>query len=267
MQELKNFPLTAVKYSVIKFGRRLQYNVAASIEYPLNFIMQCLGMIINNISFIFAWYFVFHRFPIIRGYELNDIIGLYAVSMSAFGLTFFVFGSISQLSELLFRGQIDSYILLPSNTLLNILMSSSEVTALGDIICGITLFFFVAPWQYLLIFFVVSFCSTMIFSGFLIAVESILFLLQSVSNLGGILSNILQNLCVYPFTIFNFFLKLITLTFIPAFFMAHLPQKILVHPEFMNLGKLLIAALFWWLLGVKIFRLALKKYESGSYPN
>jgi len=72
---------------------------------------------------------------------------------------------------------------------------------------------------------------------------------------------------LYPQTVFSGALKLITLTILPAFFIAALPVSIMRTFSFTGLGIVAVAAVVSATLAITFFRISMRRYESGNAIN
>jgi ABC-2 type transport system permease protein len=69
---------------------------------------------------------------------------------------------------------------------------------------------------------------------------------------------------IYPTTLFDNYAKLILFTLIPAAFMGAVPAEFVRAFTWQSLTQLLVGAVVFLSLAVTVFRLGLKRYESGS---
>src|SRR5437588_10057150 len=54
-------------------------NLAAAMEYRASFIAQCAGMFLNDAMLLVFWWMYFQRFPKLGGWQMGDVILLWAV--------------------------------------------------------------------------------------------------------------------------------------------------------------------------------------------
>lgn len=125
-------------------------------------------MIFNNVLLIISWFFVFSKFNNINGFNYKMMLGLYSVSMISFGLTYFLFGNIAGIAELVKNNEIDALLTQPKDVLMKIISYKSDVVALGDVFVGFVLFFYVYSAIKLPLFICCLICSTIIVASFTI---------------------------------------------------------------------------------------------------
>jgi len=83
-----------------------QANLLAAMEYRVAFLSQVLGMMINNAIYFVFWMLFFERFKEIRGWDLNDMLLLFAVVATGFGAATVFFGNILSLNEIITGGDL-----------------------------------------------------------------------------------------------------------------------------------------------------------------
>lgn len=134
--------LMEVKKSLKLMCYYFKFNISSAMEYRVSFLIQSIGMIINNSAFIFFWWILFNNVNTIGGYGFKDVMMLWALSSTSFGICFVIFGNINQITRMILNGELDTYLLQPKDPLINIICSKTIVSAWGDTLYGIILFFF-----------------------------------------------------------------------------------------------------------------------------
>jgi ABC-2 type transport system permease protein len=76
--------------------------------------------------------------------------------------------------------------------------------------------------------------------------------------------NAIITFAIYPITLFDNTAKLILFTLIPAALMGALPAKFVHSFTWSTLTEIFLGALVFLGLAVAVFRLGLRRYESGS---
>src|SRR5690348_6170199 len=90
-------------------------NLSAAMEYRISFITQAAGMMLSNVSFIFFWWIVYKQTNSIGGYSFGDVMLLWSLASSAFGLALMLFGNVRGLAGIIMNGELDVYLLQPKN--------------------------------------------------------------------------------------------------------------------------------------------------------
>ena len=67
------------KSNLLLWKEYLKIGISTAMEYRFNFVIQSVTMALNDIIWIAFWWILFSKFPVIQGWELKDIVILYAV--------------------------------------------------------------------------------------------------------------------------------------------------------------------------------------------
>lgn len=258
--------LTEVKKSIKLMLYYIKFNVSAVMEYRASFLIQSIGMIINNSAFIFFWWILFSNVKSIGGYGFKDEMLLWALMSTSFGISFVVFGNLSQLTKMISGGELDSYIIQPKDLLINVLCSKTNVSAWGDMLYGIILFFIIRGFDLKGFVLFMLFCLTgsIIFSSVLVTVNSLSFYAGSVQGLAELVTEFLISFSIYPEGIFNSEIRFILYTVIPTAFIVYVPSSVINHFSIRLLLEIAGIAALWIVIAYAAFYKGIKKYESGN---
>jgi ABC-2 type transport system permease protein len=223
-------------------------------------------MILNDFIYFAIWMIFFKTFNEVRGWGIDDMYITYGVLASAFGLVALLFGNTFNLSEIINQGRLDYYLSLPRPVLLHAIASRTIASGMGDFSYGFLSFALSGQfsWDGLLRFVLAMLLAAVIFASFLILINSLAFWLGMVSNLVGVALNALITFGIYPITLFDNYAKLILFTLIPAALIGAVPADFIRGASWQSLAELLAGAVIFLLIAVYVFRLGLKRYESGS---
>lgn len=241
-------------------------NLLAAMEYRLVFLLQIVGIIVNNATYFLFWVLFFNYFDKIQGWDLNDLFLLFAVISTNFGIAVYFFGNIMSLTTIITNGRLDYYLSLPRYTLLHVLASHSVTSGVGDIAYGLICFGLAGQYSPDTIgrFIMAVVLSTCIFLGFLILIQSLVFWTGNATYLATQVTNALITFSSYPITIFQGASKLFLFTVIPAAFIGSVPTEFVRSFSWENLGLLLLATIGFLIAALVVFHTGLKRYESGS---
>lgn len=241
-------------------------NLSAAMEYRTAFIVQSIGMILNDGVYFLVWIIFFDRFKDIRGWELSDMFLVFGVAASAFGLVGLILGNAFNLNEVITTGRLDYYLSLPRPTLLHALASRIVPSGFGDFLYGFLSYFASGhfTWDGLGRFILGVILAAMVFAGFLILVQSLAFWLGTSTTLTQLATNAIITFAIYPITLFDQVAKVILFLVVPAAFMGAIPAGLVRQFTWSNLGLLVLAAVGFLSFSIIIFNLGLRRYESGS---
>lgn len=258
--------LTAVKKNLSLLGYYLKFNLSAVMEYRVSFVMQTLGMAINNSAFIFFWWILFENVPQIGGYQFKDVMLLWALASTSFGITFVVFGKAGEITQLIIGGELDPFLLQPKDPLLNILCSKTRLSAWGDLVYGVVLYLFVMGFNplSLLLFVIFSLSASLILTSVLVIVHTCSFYFGDFQGVADLATEFMITFSIYPEGIFGGWMKYVFYTLLPVGFLVYIPARTLVTPNLPMLLMVLLASLVWMTVAYTFFYRGLKRYESGN---
>ncbi len=181
-------------------GHYLEFNLAAGMEYRASFVTQVLGMILNNASFIVFWIILLGQLGDIRGYGFKEVMFLWALSATGYGLPGVFLGNAGGISRAIMLGELDIYLLQPKPVLPSLLASRMSISAWGDIIYGLVLFAVTQPLApvpiALFLLFSVLFC--LVLTSVRVLYHSLTFFLGNAEDFAGTASEMVLAFCPVP---------------------------------------------------------------------
>lgn len=247
-------------------GAYVWLNLASAMEYRVAFLSQVVGMVLNDAIMIVFWYLFFQQFPRIGGWGLSDVLRLWAIVAVSFGLGTAIFGHSVRLPTLIANGQLDYYLTLPKDVLLHVLISRMSPSAWGDVAFGLVAFAAAGDLRpgTVGLFLILSVLGCAIFVAYHVLVGSIAFWIGNAETLVNQASATLVSFATYPGSIFQGWVKIVTFTLIPAAMLGHVPVQLLRSFDPLVFAGLVAFSLGISVLAVVVFRLGLRRYESGS---
>jgi ABC-2 type transport system permease protein len=244
-------------------------NVQSAMEYRFNFLLQAFGMFLNDIAFLAFWIIVYNKFQLINGWNLSNVLMMLAIIDIAFGAAMFFFGNCTKLSEVISKGGLDYYLVLPKPVLLHILVTRSSFSGIGDVLFGTVLAIYLFSHSIGLIplFLLLTTMSGIIMVSLCIASGSLAFFFGGRGDLQQTLLNAILTLSTYPFSIFGGAAKIILLTLIPIGFITGIPVLILQNFSQTYLMYMVIATAASVIVAYSLFKFGLRHYESGNAIN
>ena len=256
---------TVVKYLKLA-GYFLKFNLQSAMEYRGSFLIQVLFMFFNNLMLLVFWWAIFYRFGEVRDWAMGDVVLLYAVVSTAFGISVVLFGNAGQLSRIISEGRLDYYLALPKDPFMHVLISRMFISGVGDVLFGILIFFFGGRvgFQSFVLFVLTSMVSAIIFASFWVITHSLSFFLGNSEGLSNVMGQALMTFSLYPRSIFTGVVKFILFTIIPAGFVSYLPVSLIKEFNFFVMAGYVSFAVGMALLARWMFSRGLKRYESGN---
>lgn len=254
------------RYVVLTF-EMAKLSLLSAMEYRASFIVQIIGMILNDVGLIAVWVIFFGRFQQINGWMAGDVFLLFSVFLVSFGLFAFISAGTIEMSKMIAHGQFDYFLALPKNPLWHVSVVRHELFALSDVFVGIFAFFFLTgPFgiaKTVIYILVVTF-SALILYNFAVITQSLAFFVGNYEESAERWIWTLFGIAVYPQTIFTGWLKTLTLTILPAYFVVDIPVSLLKEFDWRLLASLFGFWLLTLLLALFMFKHGLKRYESGN---
>ena len=244
----------------------LKLHIKTAMEYKFNFVLQVVFMILNNAAFALFWIVLFAHIDSINGWVLNDFLALFSLAAICYGIGSFFMGNWRDLNEIIADGKLDFYMVLPKDVLAHTLVSKSFFSAVGDVIFGIILFFIAVPLTLLNVFYLLLFSigGALILVSLSVIMNSASFWIGRSTQTSYAFLNLLMSLSVYPSVLYGSFIKTIFFFVIPIFFINNASIFILQEFSWYWLGGFIFMSLFTPLVAYIVFKIGLKRYESGN---
>ena len=260
--------LTAVRNNFKFLLQSIKCNLLASKEYKISFVVQTIFMFINNGFFLIFWIVLFSVSDNnINGIVMKDILYLWSIPTIGYGVSYFLFGGVDNISNNIITGKFDTYLLYPKHPLISAITSKTEFSACGDILYGLIIGLFATgfdPLKYLLlIIFGVLGALFYVSTNIIIQMLSIWF--GDMKEMADRYKfGLLIQFSLYPEAIFKRWIKIILYTVVPTAYIAYVPIKLVEYFNIQNLVLFLIAMIVYTSIALFIYNKAIKHYESGN---
>ena len=253
--------------SVVRFtGAYVWANLRVALAYRGAFFSAVLGMVINDAIWVVFWWLFFTRFPSVDGYGFHDIVIVWSIGATAFGLAVGVAGGAFTLASRIARGELDFYLVLPKPVILHLLVSRMDPSGWGDALFGVVVFAFLAsPTPTDAVTFVgLSLVATTIIVSYAVAINSLAFWTGRAETLSDQLIFGLITFATYPEKLFTGAVKVVLYTVVPAGFVAYIPVSLLHEWDWGWASILLAGTVASVGVAVSIFTVGLRRYQSGN---
>jgi ABC-2 type transport system permease protein len=258
LSQIRNYLGLAAAYT--------RLNLNAQLEYRGAFISQVAAMFLNDGVWVVFWSLFFTRFPVLRGWNIDDIITVWAIAAAGFGLAHAIYGNGLLLASVITQGQLDVWMLYPRALLPHMLLGRMSVSAWGDALFGYAVYLaFVQPDPArLLLFILLTLSAAMLFVGFSTFTGSLSFFLGNASGLADQWRFAMLTFSTYPAVLFDGAIKILLYTLVPAGFLSYLPVQALRDLSLSSAALAVAGALGVLAAGVAVFYIGLRRYESGN---
>ena len=249
------------------FGHYIAFNLRAGMEYRTSFFVQIFGMIANNTGFAIFWMLLYQRIgSAIRGYAFSDVMFLWALASAGFGMSVVFLGNSGMISRIIYRGELDVYLLQPKPVLPNLLASRMVASGWGDLAYGILLFFIsqhvTLGGLALFLLFAVLMC--LVFTALKVIYHSLTFFFGNAEDFAVMANEVTLSMTLYPGSIFEGPVKIALFTLFPAGVIAYIPVSLFRSFDPARLLLVIAADAAFVLVAFLVFARGLRFYESGS---
>jgi ABC-2 type transport system permease protein len=243
-----------------------RHNLMSAMAYRGAFLLQVVGMILNNSMLLFFWWILFSRLPTLQGWTMSQVMVLYALVAFGFGVANVVCGNAFLVARIIVRGELDYYLALPADPLVHLLVSRMSLSAWGDLLFGLGVFVIADPawWRHLPLFLLLGLLAGFVFVAFSVLVGSLAFWVGNADNLAAQAINALITFGIYPIEIFPGAVQWLLYTLIPAAFIGSMPAGLLSEFDAGRLALLVAVTAGLVLLARLVFQWGLRHYESGN---
>jgi ABC-2 type transport system permease protein len=248
----------------------LKKNIQSSAELRTSFLLNVIGMAINNVTFIILWVFFVQSVGVIGGWTAVDIIGMQGFSALAFGVVFTAAMGIVKLPETVASGAFDRFMLSPKNLLLRVATSSFAAATVGDILFGLVclvlyaLIIHMTGFQVLLLVICVL-LTIIVFIAMTIIIHSLSFFFVDASALTKGSFELFLTPSLFHGGAFQGAMRIIFTFAIPSLLIGALPIEAIRNVSLPTLGLIAVLAVAWFMLSIWIFNKAIKRYESSNF--
>jgi len=239
-------------------------NVKSIMEYRFSFITQCIGMMINDGFWLFFWWAIYAKFDTIKGYTFQDNMLLFALGAASFGMTGTIFGNWRSIAEFISRGELDRYLTIPKNVLMNLLTGRVYFDGVGDFLFGILIILVFLPASKWLLFMFFVITAGILLTDLMVIVGSFGFWFGRTEDFSDQFVFGFINFTMYPFSIFDGVIKFLFFTALPVGFIVGIPVELLKNFNWTSMLFLIGYTVMFTALAYWFFYKGLKKYEGGS---
>jgi len=231
-----------------------------------NFVLQMLGMIVNNGFFFLLWVLFFVGFRSVGGWEFADVCLLLGIIMTVVGVAGIFVGGYRDMAAAILRGEADALLTQPKGVLPRLLARESLAHAWGDLVTGSALLAVPAGLDAMrlpLAMLGVMLGLTVYVSA-AVTFASLAFWMAGARSFARDLTDFLLLFSSYPGSIYSGATKLIAYTILPAGFVVLAPVQLLREPTLAHLAIAAVAAFAYASLAIVVFQLGLRSYQRGE---
>ena len=243
----------------------IKYNIMREMLNKVTFLTNICFMMFNNATFIVQWIILFRIKEEVGGYGMREIMLLWGLAASTYGLAHVLFARVFSLPELIINGKLDTYLVQPKNVLLSVMTSATTSSAIGDLLYGlfvVCIFCFSVRRLFLFLLFTVT--GAVIMTAFTLLIGSLSFWFVRADTFGNNMVNILISFSTYPDGIFKGAVKFLLYSLVPVGMSIYDPVHIMMEFDAWRLLRVLGYTAFLSAAAVLTFYRGLRRYSSGN---
>lgn len=256
---------TAVKNQLRVCLLAVKYNIMREMLNKVTFLTNIGFMMVNNATFILQWTILFHLKEDIGGYGMREVMLLWGLAASTFGLSRILFARAFSLSELIVSGKLDSYLVQPKNVLLGVITSATNSSAIGDLLYGLILLcVFCFSAGRLLLFLLFTVTGAVIMAAFALLFGSLSFWFVRADSLSHHMVNSAISFSTYPDGIFHGAARFLLYQILPVGMAIYRPVHVMMDFDLADLLRVLAYTVLLCVLAVIVFYRGLRRYASSN---
>ena len=247
-----------------KFARK------SEAQYPINFFMSLILLLINDSLFFLIFYLFLNYF---KNWFLKwqDFLLARWIFTFWYGVIVGVFSNLYRLSNIIENWKLDYYLSFPLHPLILLIPIRLELEAVWDILFSflcLFFYFYLVGFSFLLVgkVLIILLFWTLFMIGLSLIIWSISFWQDRASLWTSYIWHIYWSLWSYPYKIFTKNLLIFILSVIVLLFPSGMLAQILIVKWWFSLLDLIFVffCIFVFALWLKLFNIGLRRYSSGN---
>ncbi|HCC83571.1 TPA: hypothetical protein DEP96_01860 [Candidatus Uhrbacteria bacterium] len=244
-------------------------NFRAAMEFRTAFVLQIVGMMINDCAFLALWILFFQVMGNVNGWGSAQIFALLGMNLMCYGFAFGFAGGSLWMPRYVEQGTFDGFLLSPRNLYIRTVASRFDLAGLGDAVLGVILIIAYAVMTgsaLSLVWFAAMLPATMIlFLSVSVVCSTAAFYLPDSNHTIMAAFKVFMNPTMYPSALFPKVARFIFIVLIPSLTVGGLPVEAVMGHSLLTLGLVWLIAALWLLLSIAAFYGSVRRYESGNY--
>lgn len=204
-------------------------------SYRTSFALQCLAQAVTQLGELLVILVLFNRVSALGGFSVNEVVLMYAIAGTAFGIADMVAGQLDQLPTYIRTGTFDVVLLRPLGTLAQMMTSDVQLRKIGRVGAGLATLVYAVNhndigWSPFTVLLVVAapIGGAVIFGSIWIMANAICFWLVDGQELANTVTYGSSAFTSYPATVYGPWLRRFFAFVIPGAFVAYYPSLALL---------------------------------------
>ncbi|MBF0315857.1 MAG: ABC-2 family transporter protein [Oligoflexia bacterium] len=208
----------------------LMAQIKGQMSYKKSFVLELIGYLVVNIIDLFVIYFIFLKFPSIKGWSMGEVYYLYGVASVSYAIAQLFAESLEKVPELIRTGEFDHFLIRPRSPILQIMPLSFRLNRIGRLIQGAIALSLAFPilqlelnCEKVMLFMIAVFSAVIVYFGLFLAGAAFCFwTIQSSEALNAFTYGGVE-LSKYPITIYRPWMRRLFLYIVPVGFVSYYP--------------------------------------------
>ncbi|GAA1347092.1 ABC transporter permease [Saccharothrix algeriensis] len=217
------------------YPRLVAARLRGQASYRTSFALECVGQAFAQMGELVVILVLFHRVDAVGGFSATEVLLVYAIASTAFGIADLVAGQLNELPDYIRTGKFDVLLLRPLGTLPQIVVSDVRLRRVGRILAGTAVLVYAlahndiawSPWTALLAV-VAPLAGAVIFSAVWVVACAVCFWLVEAQELANTVTYGSNSFTSYPVTVYSGWLRRLMAFVVPGAFVAYYPALALL---------------------------------------
>ncbi|PRY43700.1 ABC transporter permease [Umezawaea tangerina] len=217
------------------YPRILHARLRGQLSYRASFLLDCLAQAVAQGGEVVVILVLFNRVTALGGFSVDEVLLVYALASTAFGLSDLFAGQLNALPAYIREGTFDVLLLRPLGTLPQVMVSDLPLKRIGRVFTGLVVLGYAlphndvvwTPWSVGLLV-VTPVAGSVIFSGIWVVACSVCFWLVDGQELANTVTYGSNTFTSYPISVYSGWLRRLMAFVVPGAFVAYYPALALL---------------------------------------
>jgi len=259
-----------IKRNIYIYGRLISQQLKAILEYRSDFwITMAAGALSQTLGFVFLWV-LYKNIPVISGWQLWEIVLLYAMIYFTEGVGSALFDGIWIIGALVNKGEFDRFLIRPIAPLTQVFGSQVGMNGYGNLIMGVVLIIEALVHLHIewslgkAVFTLLLVASAIVIRMSInLTANSVSFWIKSNNNSLAFMTHTVGDLAKYPLEVFPLAVKALICVAVPYAFISYFPVSYVLGKGWWMVGLFTpLAAALCMAVAAAVFYRGLGTYES-----
>lgn len=240
----------------------LAVNFRRTLVFKWAFLITLLLTVLKQGLFLISWHFFFEKYPTVREWDFSHMVLMYAIVCFCIGIVETFFYGLKELPRYIENNELDTFLLQPKNIVLNIALSKIDISAVGEMVTGIVLIYYVGYFSWALVL-ILGLSVLFMFSLFLYFASFAFFMKDAKDFIRELIMNAII-MASQPNVAYQGAFKMLTFTIIPVAFLSYFPIEYIRTGTLSHLLYATLGTVLFFFAAYGLFYWGLKRYESGN---